>query len=388
MINSGSTSIKFAAYHSGKNNTPIEVCRGAIDEMQTAPVFVVEGPKGNIMDQHQWGQENSIDLIKGLSFIIRWLENNIKDLKVIGAGHRIVLGGERFSGPTLIEGDVLDYLDSLSKMEPSHQPSNVEGARALAKAFPHLTQVACFDTSFHRTMPEVAQLYALPKEIRDKGVKHWGYHGISYDYISHQVKKNIPDARRVIVAHLGGGASMCAMLDGKSIDTTMGFAGLSGLPMATRSGSFPPEIIFYLQRINAYDIKTLETLLYKKSGLLGLSGITGDMETLLNTSSKEAQTAIDYFAYQVVKYTGAYTAALGGLDAFIFTAGIGEHAISFREKVCEQLAFMGIDLDKQKNQQHGPCISTNTSNISVWVIPTNEELMIAMHTFAMLKHFK
>ena len=301
------------------------------------------------------------------------------------AGHRIVLGGTRYKAPTLIEGDVLDYLDELSVMEPSHQPYNVGGARAMAKVFGHLPQVGCFDTSFHRTMPDVAQVYAVPAEVHARGVQHWGYHGISYDYISRQLKKRAPEARRVIVAHLGGGASMCAMLDGRSIDTSMGFAGLSGLPMATRTGDLPPEIVFYLLRTKAYDLESLEKLLYHKSGLLGLSGISSDMRTLLANKSPEAARAVEYFIYQVVRYAGAYAAVLGGLDAFVFTAGIGENAVPIRRAVCQRLGFLGIELDDAVNSRHGPRISTSASKVSVWVIPTNEELMIASHTIAVLR---
>ena len=292
VINSGSTSLKFGVYRPDEGEELTRVCRGQIDEMQTDPAFVVKSSDGKTLDAHHWGEGNSIDHTEALSFVINWLERSIEDLKVVGAGHRIVLGGTRYNAPSLIEGDMLDYLEGLSVMEPSHQPFNVAGARAIAEEFEHLPQVGCFDTSFHRTMPDVAQTYAVPSELLAHGVRHWGYHGISYDYISRQVKKRIPEARRVIVAHLGGGASMCAIHDGHSIDTTMGFAGLSGLPMATRSGDLPPEIVFYLLRTKAYDADALEKLLYDKSGLLGLSDISSDMKTLLESKSAEAARAV------------------------------------------------------------------------------------------------
>jgi acetate kinase len=257
-------------------------------------------------------------------------------------------------------------------------------ARALAGAFPGLPQVACFDSSFHRTMPEVAQAYALPKDVRHTGVRHWGYHGISYDYISRQVPKFAPEARRVIAAHLGGGASMCAMLDGHSIETTMGFAGLSGLPMATRSGDLPPGALFFLLRCKLFDAASLEKMLYERAGLSGLSGISGDMRVLQDSKDKGAVAAIEYFVYAMTKYTGAYAAVLGGLDAFVFTAGIGEHSAPVRAALCARLAWFGVKLDSQANAADGPRISTADSRVSVWVIPTNEELMIAQHTHALI----
>ena len=239
VVNAGSTSLKFGAYAVDATRSLPLLCRGQIDSMENDPRFVVMNAAGKQLGAHEWGKDGAIDHKKALHFVITWLEANLGDSKVIAAGHRVVLGGARFEAPVRIEGDVLDYLESLVVMEPSHQPYNVLGARALAEAFPGLPQVACFDSSFHRTMPEVAQIYALPQDVRDAGVRHWGYHGISYDYISRQVPKFAPQARRVIAAHLGGGASMCAMLDGRSVETTMGFGAVSGLPMATRSGDVP-----------------------------------------------------------------------------------------------------------------------------------------------------
>ena len=233
-------------------------------------------------------------------------------------------------------------------------------------------------------MPEVAQTYALPKDVRDAGVSHWGYHGISYDYISRQVPKFAPAARRVIVAHLGGGASMCAMLDGKSVETSMGFAGLSGLPMATRSGDLPPGAFFYLLRSKLFDAASLERMLYERAGLAGLSGISGDMRVLQDSKDEAAVAAIAHFVHALTKYTGAYASVLGGLDAFVFTAGIGEHSAPVRAALCARLAWLGVALDSQANAANGPQISLPDSRVSVWVIPTNEELMIAQHTHALI----
>ena len=361
VFNAGSTSLKFGAYAVDAAGSLPLLCRGQIDSMQGDPHFVAKNAAGKPLGAHEWGKGHAIDHKTALHFVITWLEANLGDSKVMAAGHRVVLGGTRFEAPVRIDGDVLDYLDSLVVMEPSHQPYNVRGARALAEAFPGLPQVACFDTSFHRTMPEVAQIYALPKDVRDAGVRHWGYHGISYDYISRQVPKFAPQARRVIVAHLGGGASMCAMLDGHSVETTMGFAGVSGLPMATRSGDVPPGALFYLLRRKLFDDASLEKMLYERAGLLGLSGISGDMRVLQESTDPRAVAAVEYFVYAMTKYAGAYAAVLGGLDAFVFTAGIGEHSAPVRAALCAKLAWLGVKLDEQANTSNGPRISAPDS---------------------------
>ncbi len=384
VVNAGSTSVKFGAYAVDASGSLPLLCRGQIDGMETDPHFVVTNAAGKELGVHAWGKDRAIDHTTALHFVITWLEANLGDSKVTAAGHRIVLGG-RFEAPVRIEGDVLDYLDSLVIMEPSHQPYNVRGARALAEAFPGLPQVACFDTSFHRTMPEVAQIYALPKDVRDAGVRHWGYHGISYDYISRQVPKFAPKARRVIAAHLGGGASMCAMLDGRSVETTMGFGAVSGLPMATRSGDVSLGALFYLLRRKLFDDASLEKMLYERSGLLGLSGISDDMRVLQENADPRAVAAVEYFVYAMTKYAGAYAAVLGGLDAFVFTAGIGEHSAPVRAALCAKLSWLGVKLDEAANRSGGPRISATDSGVSVWVIPTDEELMIAQHTLALIR---
>ena len=385
VVNAGSTSLKFAAYGVDASRSLPLLCRGQIDSMESDPHFVVKNAAGKQSGVHEWGKDRAIDQKTALHFVITWLEGNLGDSKVIAAGHRIVLGGTRFEAPVRIDSDVLTYLDSLVIVEPSHQPYNVLGAGALAEAFPGLPQVACFDSSFHRTMPEVAQIYALPKDVRDAGVRHWGYHGISYEYISRQVPKFAPKARRVIAAHLGGGTSMCAMLDGHSVETTMGLGAVSGLPMATRSGDVPSDALFYLLRRKLFDAASLEKMLYERSGLLGLSGISDDMRVLQESTDPSAIAALEYFVYAMTKYAGAYVAVLGGLDAFVFTAGIGEHSVPVRAALCAKLAWLGVKLDEQANASGGPRISAPNSGVSVWVIPTNEELMIAQHPLALMR---
>jgi len=382
VVNSGSTSLKFAVYGSGNHQFEV-LCRGVVDGMKTTPHFVMKDKEGKPLETHEWGEGQAIEHGKALAFAIGRFEKHMPMVKIAAAGHRVVLGGQRFHGPVLIEGDVLDYLESLAAMEPTHQPYNVAAAREIAHSFPDLPQVACFDTSFHRTMPEIAQVYALPAELRNAGIHHWGFHGLSYEYISKQISKYAPGARRVIVAHLGGGASMCAMLDGESVETTMGFGAVSGLPMGTRSGDVPLDALFYLLRSKRYDPAGLETILSQKSGLLGLSETSSDMREIESSADPRAKLAFDYFVYSIVKYAGAYTSVLGGLDAIVFTAGIGENSAEVRAAVCTKLGWLGMSVDPAANKKHGPLISTKDSEVSVWVIPTDEELMIAMHTQAL-----
>jgi acetate kinase len=385
VFNAGSTSLKFAAYAVDGPADLTPISHGEVAGMETDPKFTAKNAAGEPLDAHAWGKGHAIDHRAAFAFVVAWLKKSVATMTVVGAGHRVVLGGTRFEAPVLINDDVLAYLDSLVIMEPSHQPYNLRGARAMAEAFPGLPQVACFDTSFHRTMPELAQIYALPKDVQDAGARHWGYHGISYDYISRQVPTYAPGARRVIAAHLGGGASMCAMLDGKSIETTMGFGALTGLPMATRSGDVPADLLFYLLRRKLFDAKTLETMLSERSGMLGLSGISEDMRDLQASTDPRATAAIAFFVYAMTKMVGAYASVLGGLDALIFTAGIGENSAPVRAGLCRALGWLGVALDEAANERNGPRISTADSRVSVWVIPTDEDLMIAQHTLALVR---
>ena len=385
VFNAGSTSLKFAAYAVDGPADLTPISHGEVAGMETDPKFTAKNAAGEPLDAHAWGKGHAIDHRAAFAFVVAWLKKSVATMTVVGAGHRVVLGGTRFEAPVLINDDVLAYLNSLVIMEPSHQPYNLRGARAMAEAFPGLPQVACFDTSFHRTMPELAQIYALPKDVQDAGARHWGYHGISYDYISRQVPTYAPGARRVIAAHLGGGASICAMLDGKSIETTMGFGALTGLPMATRSGDVPADLLFYLLRRKLFDAKTLETMLSERSGMLGLSGISEDMRDLQASTDPRATAAIAFFVYAMTKMVGAYASVLGGLDALIFTAGIGENSAPVRAGLCRALGWLGVALDEAANERNGPRISTADSRVSVWAIPTDEDLMIAQHTLALVR---
>jgi acetate kinase len=379
VINSGSTSVKFAAFRGDRANSLDLICRGQVDGIGSMPRFSAKNANSEVMDTHAWDEARSLDREKALGFVIAWLESREKDLKIVGVGHRVVQGGP-YTKPVLADEAVLQELRKLEAITPSHQPFELEGIRMLAKAHPRLRQVAVFDTSFHRTMPAVAQRYSLPKAVLGDQIRHWGYHGISYDYISRVLPRHAPNARRVIAAHLGGGASMCAMLNGRSMDTSMGFSAIDGLPMATRCGAIDPHILLFLLKEKNYSLTELENILYNKSGLLGISGISGDMRVLKGSKSPDAAAAIEHLVYNIVKFTGAFMTALGGLDAFVFTAGIGENDASLRAAVVEKLAWLGIKLDDSANARNGPRISTEDSKVSVWAIPTNEELMIAQHT--------
>ena len=383
VINGGSTSVKFAGYrHEGGEDLRV-VCRGQVEGIGSHPSFVAKGADGKPVDAHDWEAEHPLDQDGALKFIFDWLNLHLSDVEFVAAGHRVVLGGVNYERPVLVTDQVLADLDALCAFEPSHQPYEIAAIRAVLKANPSMPQVACFDTSFHRTMPRLAQMYALPREYREGNLRHWGYHGISYDYISRQVPQYAPDARRVVAAHLGGGCSICAMADGKSVDTSMGFSAVDGLPMSTRSGEIDAGILLHLLKADRMNSAALEKLLYKQSGLLGISGISGDMRELEESKAPEAAEAIDYFVYHIVKFVGAYTAVLGGLDALVFTAGIGEHSPLVRGKVCEKLGWLGVTVDAKANAANGPRISAADSRVSVFAIPTNEELMIARHTLAL-----
>ena len=384
VFNAGSTSLKFAAYDVGDARQLSLNVSGGVDAIQSAPRFVVQDAAGQELATHEWPHGHPVDHDEALHQAVSWLRDHLANARIVAAGHRMMLSGPRHAGPVRIDDQVLQALSAQSVMEPSHQPFNVRGAQALAALMPDLPQVACFDSSFHRTMPEAARTYALPKAVRDAGIHHRGYHGLSYEYIGDRMRSLEPAARRVIVAHLGGGSSLCAMLDGRSVDTTMGLSGLSGLPMATRSGDVPPDALLYLLRSRQFDTASLEKMLYERSGLLGLSGISGDMRLLQDCEEPGAVRAVAQFVYAMTKYVGAYAAALGGLDALVFTGGIGEHSHQVRAALCRRLASLGVVLDEAANLAGGAIVSGPESRVSVRVIAANEELMIARHTLALL----
>src|SRR5258708_7734233 len=384
VLNAGSTSVKFAAYTGDDPHSLDLVCRGQLDGIGSQPSFAAKNSKGEVIETRTCNGERPLDREGALKFVIAWLERHEAGLKIVAVGHRVVQGGVAHEQPTLVDEKVLRELEKLIPIVPSHQTFELDAIRTLAKAYPSLPQVAVFDTSFHRTMSQIAQRYALPAAVLGDEIRHWGYHGISYDYISRALPRYAPKARRVIAAHLGGGASMCAMLDGRSVDTSMGFSAIDGLPMATRCGGLDPHILLFLLKSKKCNAAELEIILNQKSGLLGISGVSGDMRVLKASKAPAAAAAIDYLVCQIVKFAGAYAAVLGGLDAFVFTAGIGENDAQLREAVVTKLAWLGASLDRDANERHGPRISSQDSKISVWVIPTNAEVMIARHTAAIV----
>jgi acetate kinase len=384
VINVGSTSVKLAIYRVGGTDVVDLVYRGQAEEMDSQIRFAMEDREGAPVKIDGLVGRHPLNPAEVVEFIIPWTESHLADFNIVALGHRVVTGGPTYNSPVEIDEKVMSDLESLEDIEPSHQSGEVDAIRSVARAHPALRQVAVFDTSYHRTMPPMAERYALPTAITGNLIRRWGFHGISFEYLSRVLPLYAPSARRVIVAHLGGGASMCAMLDGKSVDTSMGFSTLEGLPMSTRCGALDPGILLYLLKSRKLTAEDLESLLYRKSGLLGLSGISGDMRVLRKSSMPAATEAIDYFAYQIVKYAGAYAAVLGGLDAFVFTGGIGENDPMVRTAVVEKLAWLDMGLDGDANDRNGPRISTGDSKVSVWVIPTDEELMIAQHTAAMI----
>ena len=385
VFNAGSSSLKFCVYRRPTEDLWRLEARGQIDGIGTSPRLSARDDAGKVLADEPL--EPAVrDGRTALSVLAGWLRSNFGGSRVLGVGHRVVHGGAKYAGPVVVTKDVLSDLRKLEPLAPLHQPHNLAAIEAVWDQLPNVEQVACFDTSFHRGQPAVAELIPLPKEIRDSGVQRYGFHGLSYEYIASALPSVAPDIAqgRVIVAHLGSGASLCALNGLKSVDSTLGFTALDGLCMGTRPGSVDPGVILHLFQTMGRSAKDVETLLYKKSGLLGISGISNDMRDLLTNPSPNARLAVDYFVYQVAKHIGSLAGALGGLDAIVFTAGIGERSAEIRRRICEASAWLGLELDDAANNAHGLRISTRDSRLSAWVVPTNEELMIARHTGALL----
>jgi acetate kinase len=387
VLNAGSSSIKFSMFAVAERRPALRLrYHGEVDGIGSDPRFVVADADGKrVVDQParlQRGSTRDHDAV--LSVLLAWIAGHSDDLRIVAVGHRVVHGGERFVAPVVVDGTILAELDKLVPLAPLHQPHNLAAIRAVSSIVPHVSQVACFDTAFHRTQSRVAQLYALPRELSATGIKRYGFHGLSYEYIASVLPGVVGDSAsgRVVAAHLGNGCSMCAMRDGKSVATTMGFTAVEGLPMGTRSGAIDPGVILYLLTERGMSVDDVSDVLYHRSGLFGVSGISNDMRRLLKDDSPHAAEAIDLFVYRIGRELGSLAAALGGLDVLVFTAGIGEHAAPVRARVCEHAGWLGVRLDREANLGGGPRISTDDSPVSVWVIPTNEELMIAQHTLA------
>jgi len=385
VVNAGSSSLKFCVYRRPAESAWRLEVRGQIDGIGTSPrLKAADGVGASVADEKL---DTSIrDGRAALGVLAGWLRARYGGSRVLGVGHRVVHGGATYAGPTIVTPAVLEDLRALVPLAPLHQPYNLAAIEAVRDTLPDVPQVACFDTSFHRGQPAVAELVPLPKAIRDAGVQRYGFHGLSYEYIASALPSVAPEIAdgRVIVAHLGSGASLCAMKARKSMDSTLGFTALDGLCMGTRPGSIDPGVILHLFQTMGRSATEVETLLYKQSGLIGISGISNDMRDLVGNADPAARLAVDYFVYQAAKHVGALAAALGGVDALVFTAGIGEHSAEIRRRICEASSWLGVELDSSANAGHGPRISTAGSRVSAWVVPTNEELMIARHTGELL----
>jgi len=385
VLNAGSSSLKFSVFLARDGALELSL-RGQAEGLYTAPRFVARDASGADVAERLWKDGESIGHEGAIAHLVEFLRGSSGGHRLVAVGHRVVHGGVDFSEPTRVTPEVVQELERLVPLAPLHQPHNLGPIRYVLKQMPDLPQVACFDTAFHRTQPELAQAFALPASITDRGVRRYGFHGLSYEYTAGALPALDPAAAagRVVVAHLGNGASMCAIRGGKSVASTMGFTAVDGLPMGTRSGALDPGVMLYLSDELEMDARAIEKLIYQQSGLLGVSGISSDMRVLLASDAPRARLAVDLFVYRVGRELGSLAAALGGLDALIFTAGIGEHAVPIRERACRDAAWLGLELDPEANAAGGPRITSARSRVPAYVLPTNEELMIARHTRALI----
>jgi acetate kinase len=386
VFNAGSSSLKFSLFRGDSQQKLAAYVHGLIDGIGTSPHIKIKHASGEVLLDKDLDQFKVKDAASALSTLEPWLESHLSGEKIAAIGHRVVHGGPDFSQPVRVTRQILVELRKLIPLAPLHLPSNLAPIEITMRKWPDAPQVACFDTAFHRTIPPVAKLLPLPQDLLGSGVRRYGFHGISYDYIASQLPTVAPEIAqgRVIVAHLGNGASLCALHHGRSLDTTMSFTVIDGICMGTRPGGLDPGAVLYLFQERKMSAQQVEDILYHRSGLLGISGLSSDMRELLKSSSPRAQLALDYFIYRIAKEIGALAAILGGLDALVLTAGIGENSVPIRRRICEAAEWLGVSLDPAANEEASTRISTSGSKVSAWVIPTNEELMIARHTWMIL----
>jgi acetate kinase len=388
VLNAGSSSIKFSVFAILPGDLKLTFS-GQVEGLFTAPRFIAKAADGSIIGEKSWGEGVKLGHQGAIEHLRVFLREHRGNLRLAGLGHRVVLGGRKYFRPVLVDGRVLADLEELIPLAPLHQPHNVGPMRLVLESTPEVLQVACFDTAFHHTNPVLTQTFALPKNLTDAGVRRYGFHGLSYEYIASVLPKRAPRAAKgnTVVLHLGNGSSMCAMAKGRSIASTMGFSVLDGLPMGTRCGALDPGVILYLLDHQKMDARGIEKLLYSQSGLLGVSGISSDMRELLESRDARAKLAVDLYVHRIGRELGSLAAALGGLDAIVFTGGIGQNAVKIRERVCRHAAWLGVELDRAANAKPGNsgCITTKRSRVAAWVLPTNEELMIARHTQGVLR---
>jgi acetate kinase len=387
VLNAGSSSLKFSVFLKAEEGLK-QLYRGQIEGILTHPHFVARNADGEIIAEENWANGTKFGHDGAIEFLFKWGRSGVLgEHSLAAAGHRVVHGGLKYAKPVWVDANVIAELEELVPLAPLHQPHNLAAIRAISSRAPEFPQVACFDTSFHYDQPSIAKLFAIPRRYTEEGVKRYGFHGLSYEYIASVLPKYDEKlaSGRIVVAHLGNGASMCAIRNGMSVATTMGFTAVEGLPMGTRCGTIDPGVLIYLMNRHCMDARALENLIYNESGLLGVSQISSDMRTLLESQDPRGKEAVDLFVYRVGRELGSLTAALGGLDGIVFTGGIGENAAVIRARVCDDAAWLGLELDDGANESGGPRISEEGSRISAWVIPTNEELMIAIHTKQLLK---
>ena len=385
VVNAGSSSIKFQLFSLDARDQLKRLLKGQIEGIGVHPKLVAKGTDGQPIEETWPGQEVA-SVPQALDKLVEFLRARLGTLPT-AIGHRVVHGGPDYAEPVVIDEAVLERLDTFSPLAPLHQPNNLAPIRAVRARQPQLLQVACFDTAFHRGHPDVADRYALPEQLYAEGVRRYGFHGLSYEYIANRLPEIARDVARgrVVVAHLGSGASMCAISAGKSVDSTLGFTALDGLPMGTRPGQLDPGIVLYLMDEKRMSAKEIERFLYNECGLKGLSGISNDVREVLASKEPSAKLALDHFVYRISLYAGMLAAAMGGIDGFVFTAGIGENAPPIREAVARRLAWLGLDFDRDANASGKTLISRASSHFACYVIPTDEELMIARHTSAVLR---
>ncbi len=386
VLNAGSSSVKFSVFQGdARSGLRGIVCSGESESIGQRVHFTAKDHAGaSLADEFL---ANGTTAEGALAAILRWLEGRFEDHRLVAAGHRVVHGGPLYTAPVRIDSSVTDELRRLIPLAPLHQPDTLAAIADLLKLHPALPQIACFDTVFHHTQPEVARAFALPRRFAEEGIRRYGFHGLSYEYIVSVLPDFLGPAAadgRIVVAHLGSGASMCAIRGRQSVATTMGFTPLDGLAMGSRCGSIDPGVILYLMQQKGMTAGEVSDLLYRDSGLLGISGISDDMRILLASDRQSARDAVDLFVYRFGRELGSMAAALGGIEALVFTAGIGEHAAEIRQRVCEDAAWLGVDLDESANAAGGPRITRTDSRTSAWVIPTDEDLVIARHVWTVL----
>jgi acetate kinase len=381
VVNAGSSSLKFSVFEIGEGRALRLASKGQLDGIGTQPRLRAQDAQGATVTDEKYPAGEVADVPAAMTRVGAWLRAHPGGAPV-AVGHRVVHGGATYTAPVRIDAGVLAALEGLIPLAPLHQPSSLHPIRTIQARFPEVPQVACFDTAFHRGHPEVADRYALPDALYREGVRRYGFHGLSYEYIARSLPRVAPEIARgaVVVAHLGSGASMCALRDGRSMDSTMGFTALDGLPMGTRCGQLDPGVILHLLTAKGKNAGDIEHLLYHEAGLRGLSGVSNDVRDLLASDAPSARLALDYFVYRIAREVGSLAGALGGIDGLVFTAGVGENSVDIRGRVCARLAWLGLRLDEAANRARGPRISTADSRVSAWVIPTDEERMIAEHT--------